>query len=294
MQEFYISNMYIDDLIALCHIIDEYDLMLDNFIKVNYNRKFLNKLIKVTNGRFCFNSKQAKKFYKENKIILDLVKKYSNISRFLYNCGENGKKFNQLSIDRFYQYMLKNSNNLNHIIELLEKIKQLGFQKIILDENVNFTDMEYKIDTIFNRNFYINYLDNIEVIPNYEIGTVKYKTRKSDYEIELVPNVYGEISFFKTQITVNNLLFDPNKLPQAITKETTFDEIVKLNEEKQLRPPLKKINSLTDVKSKQELKDLISDIKNSINEYSCDSKQGAKAEDKNLCFRIRNIYFNKK
>ena len=68
------------------------------------------------------------------------------------------------------------------------------------------------------------YVANAEVVPSYD-SHIYFKTSDSSYKMEL--KIIGEdISQYGKELTVNNLVFDPNTLPDKIDKEHVFDPIV--------------------------------------------------------------------
>lgn len=271
------KKAYICDLMALCNILEEFEEFsqkIAKFISVKNNMDLIYKLGDVSRGKFCFPARGVKKFYQENKEVIDIINRYSSIERFI--CSDR--------LEFFYQYILKNKEKLDQIISLLQKISELGFQKLELNEDLDFTASEYKIYSEFDDNFSITYLDNIEVLPNYE-SCVKYKTTGSNYRMDLQTLPLG-FSKYGGEITVNSLLFDSRRLPEKITKESIFDQILKLKSDQkekctsirnsvdlsvsildldaQLNETNRTINKLDGVKSKSELLEVLSNIKEDV------------------------------
>lgn len=231
-----IKEAYIDNLIALCHILDDYSEFnknLSNLISTKYNRNDVYYLYEISNGKFMVGTKKVKQFYKKNKVVVDIINKYSDISQFInrnYDC--KGKPIESSGLDFFYQYILDNKKDLEKILAVLNKIKELGFDNLKFDENLNFTNTEYQIETKFSHNFNVEYLDNIEIMPNYQRHIVKYKTADSNYKIIILPSFNEEISIYFREIIVNSLTFDANRLPESITKKNIFDKIINLANDK--------------------------------------------------------------
>lgn len=281
------QNAYVCDLIALCYVLNEFEEFknkLINLISSKCNRNLIYTLNQVSKGEYCFNAKKERLFYKENKSVIDTINRYSNINTFIYAI------VNDDNLEFFYQYILNNKSKLGKIISLLKKIKELGFEKLEFNESLDFSNNEYVIDTNFAMNSNITYLDNIEVLPNYATN-VKYRTAGSNYSIMIHPSIilYPSTRDFKeygNQIIVNSLLFDESRLPESITKESIFDEIIELKNQQQdkcnkLRNSVnlsisieelynqfnstsKIVESLSNVESNRELIEILSNIKASI------------------------------
>jgi len=225
------KQMKVKDLIALCHIIDDYEEFikkLENFMANENNMINIHKLGIVSRGEFCFGSRKFKRFYKQNKNVIDKINEYSGISSFIFsNCYSNGD-----TLDYFYKYIISNKEKLNEILILLDKIRELDINEIELNESFDFTSDEYiaeDIVTLFPQNFNIPYYDNIEIIPNYDEFNINYKTTGSDYMMMIRPSrISCDGSCNVDQIKVRSLLFDPAILPETITQETTFDKILEL------------------------------------------------------------------
>lgn len=213
----------INNLIALCHILDNFE-EFEKRLKTEYNRDFKLKLLDISQGKTRAFSKKEKKFYNENKSVIDTINKYSSIDIFI---GEIYGYYG--SAQFFYEYFLNHKEDLDKITKLLEKIKQLGFDVFTFNEDLDFTTETYDVFPTFRRNSRIIYVDNIVVPPSYT-SNINYYTTSSNYKMEL--DIIGdEISEYGRRITLNSLLFDPNRLPESLTKENTFDNILKLKSE---------------------------------------------------------------
>ncbi len=254
----------VDYLIALCNIIDNYSDLKKDAIEISghtpwYKQEFLADKDKNDIRREMedlFNSieeqsvsndqnsskfnlskypKKLQKFYSKYKDVLDIINNYTNseLSLFMepiYN-QEHYNYENEQIFDFFYEYILNHRENLDKILSVLNKIKQLEFKKICLDENLNFVDRKYRIYTEYGSNANLTYLDNMIVIPTDMDNTVLYTTTGSNYEIK---NIF--------EINVNSLVFDENRLPETISEKTIFDKIMSLyNEKKEVFDSIKKI-----------------------------------------------------
>ncbi|MEE3342730.1 MAG: hypothetical protein VZS44_01410 [Bacilli bacterium] len=231
-------SIQVNNLIALCHILNDYDEFTKNLtrlIKEEDYSDIVYNLCKISNGHFVVGSKIIKRFYKDNKSVIDIINKFYSIGEFINDCYGNSNE--ESSVDFFYKYITNHQKDLERILSLLEQINKLGFDRLEFNEELDFTNNEYKIYTKLNENFSISYLDNMEAIPNYRSDIVEYRTTGSNYEIVADVSLGDiskcELSKYGKKITVNSLLFDYKKLPEDITKEFTFDRIVSLKKEKQ-------------------------------------------------------------
>lgn len=234
-------NININDLIILCHILDSYNDFNQELINLMSSTKFniynLLLLSKTNRKNFLCNRK-TKKFYLKYKDIFNIINNYNNalsfiVDNYIINQNNITRKSN---LDFFYQYIMNNKNNLEKILAVLNRINELGFKKLKFDENLDFTASEYKVNTLFNGNTNIEYLDNMKAIPNYQNDVVKYKTTGSNYKVIINPSitivVNGNISEHDKKIVVNSLVFDANRLPNSISTESIFNEILALKNSK--------------------------------------------------------------
>ncbi len=326
-----VKEIYTDNLIALCHIIDSYSEFSKNlrsFISTKYNRDNVEYLYQMSNGKFIFGAKKVKQFYQKNKTIIDLINKYSNISMFINQHYDNqGNPYELADLDFFYQYILNKKDCLKQILETLNKIKKLGFEKLQFDENLDFTTNDYKINKSFKYNNNIEYLDNMEAIPNYESDVINYKTKGSNYKITIKPSVRTiinqDISGYDKKIIVNSLNFDANKLPEIMTKENTFDKIISLANEKNdeceairnsvnlsisldfLCLSINSINNLLsridDIENKDDLLNILSEMKLNLNKlqtanlkYASNIEQVYPSITSDMLQEEKNLYLNRK
>ena len=218
----------IRELKIICHTINEFKQFYNNLvIYMQNNKNFynLNHLDELSEGKTKFKSERVKKFYEENYKVLNVIKKYTSIAQFITNINY-GKPTEESDIYKFYEYIYENKNQLEKILELIEKIEKLEFTTISLCENKSFVEKEYRIREGYEK---IAYLENMEIIPNYEQDVTKYRTSSSNYLISIDSKTSlhpVEIRTNSQNITVNNLVFDPNKLPSS--RETMLYELVNL------------------------------------------------------------------
>ena len=229
IQEILYNGISVDTIITLYNMLDVYE---------DFNKDLKNLLTsKENDGYVGYNlwrlstykdetvSKKIKKFYGKHKSVIDMVNKNSNIRDFMNDNFVNDTGRNNTNINNLFNYLMKNKEKKENIFLVLDKIKKLGFDKIYFDEKFDFTKKEYIIFTNFIDNYSLNYLDNIEIIPNYSTGHVKYRTNNSNYNMFLQLSD-KDISQYGREILLNSLLFDVRLLPDSIEKETTFDMIL--------------------------------------------------------------------
>lgn len=234
------EEISVNNLLALAHVLDDYEEFnkkLKRFVSIKYNRDDIYNLDNVSNGKFSLSLK-VKKFYQENKDIIDVINKYSSISNFIfYIYDHNGKYASWCCIESFYKYLMKNKDKINEIISLVEMIQELGFDKIKFNEEADFKNVIYNLElSSINSIFYsiicnTYYLENMELISGYNTDVIMYKTNGSNYCMKL-PNRDDSKDWIGKEITVNNLLFDISCLPKSLKKEDTIDKIVALKETK--------------------------------------------------------------
>ena len=275
----------INNLIALYHIMDdfeEFERKLKPLISTKYNRDFVYNLWKISRGKFTFGAFKARKFYKENKAIIDTIGEYSDISSFINRHYDwQGNQIGNLHF--FYQYLIEHKNEIDKILAVLEKLKELGFTSFEFNEDLDFTKETYNINQ--NYNSVVKYVDNIKMIPHYE-NYIKYGTTSSNYKMELSTTIKSEFSKYGRKIILNSLLFDVNRLPEKIDKETIINPILKLKEEQQEKSaPIRNsvdinvsifdletrlgyttntISRLEGVKNKKELLEVLSNMKQDV------------------------------
>ena len=224
----------IKNLIALSQIIDDYEKFDEKIKELMKTNNQINdiwfKLLKLINNQALLGNRKIKKFYNDTKDILDVIGKYTSTYDFLseYSTGKSKK------LDYYYKYLKVNMNKLDDILVLLNKLQELGFSRVTLNENLDL-DKTYSIYTMLSYNIDISYLDNMEVIPTYDLGQVKYKSNKSDYIINAHVLMSQNISIYGSSIEVSNLLFDPNRLPPTIDKENIFEYILNLRDKNKIK-----------------------------------------------------------
>lgn len=238
-------STYIDNLIALCHIMDDFEDFeekLLNVIAPKYNRDFVNQLWKTSLGKFYIGARKAKRFYIENKKVIDTINKYSNVPMFInMNYGYYGEIDGDIHF--FYEYIINHKDEMDRILAVLKRLKELGFSQLEFDESRNFVNEKYKIYPQLTDCFEFAYLDQMEAIPSYRYDEIQYTTKESPYKITVKARWGNISSVWKDQdilsvgsyatILLNDLTFEPNRLPSTLSKEDTFDKIIGLPAQKQ-------------------------------------------------------------
>ncbi len=224
-------------LIVLCEVGENYKLFCDDLeelIKSKSNRNLVSKVYSVMQGKLFIGFNKYKEFVEKHKNTIEIMNKYSCLSDLtVLSYDEKGKRRENLAEDYFYQYIQEHNKDIQTIKALALKIKALGFNEINFGEKLDFTEVEYELDTSYGSDF--AFLENMEVNPTYLNSPIKYRTNGSCYCLILSSNGYGsnkEISKYGRRIELNSLIFDPNKLPNEITTESTIGIIQELAEKK--------------------------------------------------------------
>ena len=215
MEKKYVAET--NNIIALCHIIDDFEDFEERLLSVislKYNRDFSFQLLIASKGQLKLGTKKVRDFYDENKQVIDTINKHSDIRTFINsNYDEYGSITDSCSF--FSDYLLSHRGEINKIIALLEKIKELGFEKLEFNPDLVFENQVYFVNPEFERNFSVAYVENALVLFSCCDG-LRYTTTDSNYKIEL--NIMGQ----KT-IKLNSLSFSPQRLPQKIDKESVLE-----------------------------------------------------------------------
>lgn len=268
-----VADADVNNLVALCHIIDDYDEFNANLTvllaSMRNNQEIPYLLDRISHSDFVLGAKKVKQFYRDNKLVVDTVNNYSNINAFISSDYDwyGNVRIGQ-GLDYFYRYIISHYDDLEKIRTLITKIKKLGFDRLQLDENADFTNNDYYLrSSRMENNADITFFENMELIPNYNKGKVGYRTTGSDYKIN-IQYPYDELSRYSRSIVVTNLLFDPQRLPDDLSKNSIFDPIVSLKTNQQercnsLRNAVDLSISVDDLYAKF---DLISNITQRIND----------------------------
>lgn len=200
----------IKELIILCNNLEKY---LDFKNQINGLKPYtsLAKLEMVMSGKYFFNNKQYKQFYKNNKEIINQYQK-SGILNLIFNIN---------SLEPIYNYIVKNKDKLDNILAILVKLLELGLEEIYFNEEYIYNDEVYEIDNYMNEDLIITYLDNIEILPSFDPYTIRYTTKGSKFKI--IINGLDKI------VELSDLTFSPDKIPDNLTYEVVFNKILSLS-----------------------------------------------------------------
>ena len=229
-----IHVIYIKNLIALCHILDEYEGFKERLRKLMGKKldvDFIKKLEDVSTGEFSWSIK-AREFYKQNKRIIDTINQYTNIPLFIndnYDC-----ELNEINgVDYFYNYICAHRYEMDKILRLLDKLSKLHIVTLNLNEDIDFSCEIYEMNTWMPDNYKLVILDNMEAVPGYSTDLVRYKTTGSNYKI-ILGGAFGDLNRYTIgKITLNSLTFDESRLPNYGSSEDVYQTILGLKEEKE-------------------------------------------------------------
>lgn len=238
------------DVIALYHIQEDFENFnnqLKELAKSNKMIDILHYLKKASMGMFSLTKRKITRFYKENQATITKINEYSDIFMFLAtNYESNG--IAKENINGYYHYLLAHNDQRDCILSVLEKLKDLEVEDIKLIEGKDFKSEEYSIDTdLFYSPLWFPYLENMRIIPEYPSHKIKYKTTNSNYKLMLDSSLSRRSAALisgRNYIEVNNLTFDPQCLPNELTKEYTYDKIIQLSKKSITRQDIKEIVDL--------------------------------------------------
>ena len=224
-----VCENYTKNIIALCYILDsfeEFSERLKNAIPTKYNRNFISDLYYISMGKINFSLK-TRRFYKENKTVIDTINKYSNLLLYT-NFSYDGQDYleNEESLRFFHKYIMEHRGDLETILRVLNKIEQLKIDEIKLDKHMDFSKEEYELHYWKSENYRYVLLNNLVLVPSGETDLIRYKSTNSDYKI-VASRGACKSSYLDaqmaSQITLNSLIFNPDKLPN----DASVDEIYK-------------------------------------------------------------------
>ena len=275
----------VNNAIALCYVLDDFEQFEKNLnLFIPYaSHDFLIKLFNISKGQKYLGSGKTKKFYNENKRIIDKINEYSNITEFIG--GIYTADFCTGSLDFLYGYLLVNRDKIKEIINTLEKLKQIGIDNIEFNNDLHFGCEQYNLNKFFYDNKYFVYLDNIKIIPSYDPSSVIYENNNSKYKLNLLRKS-RKVRSVNNTIILNDFAIDVNLLPDEISKVETYDIIIKKALKKEYECSVfrdtvdlsvgiselnyfindfrEKISNLESVDKKEELLELLKGMKDSI------------------------------
>ena len=220
-------NIRTKDLLTLIVILNEFENFNKEVIDLLKNNGFsVPKLAKLNKNEKVFGAKKLKDFYEKNSDIINIIDSYSDICHFIsYNYDLINNRPRKCFYE-LYNYLCDNKDKLNSVVDLLIKVQKLGFDNILFNDKIDFTQRIYKINTmpIMDEEYY--YLENMYVVPAYDGQIIEYKTSGSNYEMRLRKGYKDNIKV--DSISINDLFMDPKTIPDELSKEETYDTIIKL------------------------------------------------------------------
>ena len=244
-------NCRVNDLLALYHIQDDFENFNEQLKELAKNNKMadiIHYLIKASMGMFSLTKRKITRFYRENQTVMDKINKHSDIFIFLSSNYESNGTAKE-GILGYYHYLLAHKDQQDNILALLEKLKDLEIKDIKLIEGKDFKNEEYSISSnSFCSPPRFSFLENMKIIPEYPSSTMKYKTTGSNYKLM----IGSSLSYSSTplipgmnHIEVSNLTFNPQSLPNKITKESTYDKIIQLSKGTNIQQELREVVNLS-------------------------------------------------
>lgn len=228
----YCKNINTNHLIVLCEIGEEYKSFCEDLEKLIKSKTKKDLVIKVYNAmqeKSFIVPRKYKTFIEKHKHTIEIMNKYFCLGYFtVYSYDSKGEYRENLSANYFYQYIQEHKEDIETIKAVALKLKTLGFDEIHFGEKLDFTEIEYVLNSEFA------FLENMEVTPTYN-SPIKYRTNGSCYCLRLYLSGYGSnktINEHLKNVELNSLIFDPNKLPDEITIESTIGVIQELAEQK--------------------------------------------------------------
>lgn len=225
--EYETFSISINDCVALCYIVDEFEQFCSNFKEfINNNGKSISRKLSdaIIQGKKInkLKNKSLKEFYDNNYNVLSFIHKYTYISNFLLLHHCNGNFDNNIIL--MHQYIKNNRDKIFNILAILGQLKRLGFNSFKFNEYLDFGSQIYSYDTSYKHDY--NYLDgDIIVYPNYDSSIIKYKSNNANYNMK-ISMFSGDPSRISSEITLNNLTFDGLCLPSELTYEETMGRLL--------------------------------------------------------------------
>ena len=232
-----VCENYTKNIIALCYILDsfeEFSERLKNAIPTKYNRSFISNLYDISMGKINFSLK-TRRFYKENKTVIDTINKYSNLLLYT-NFSYDGQDYleNEESLRFFHKYIMEHRGDLETILRVLNKIEQLKIDEIKLDKHMDFSKEEYELHYWKSENYRYVLLNNLVLVPSGETDLIRYKSTNSDYKI-VASRGACKSSYLDaqmaSQITLNSLIFNPDKLPNDASVDGIYKTVFGLKKQ---------------------------------------------------------------
>ena len=216
------------DLLALIDVIDNYEQFDRDLMYVLGTKNTIDTLSKIrmySLGEKGIYPKKVKDFCAKHKDTLDKINAHVNVQSFIYHSYDFEKDSN------IYQYLINHKDSIDTIREVVLRFKELGVDRIELNEEFDFSKSKYYMYTWSHDNTSIHFVDGIEAIPGYQTDKIYYSTDGSDFEIKFDVGC-GQISKVYNSAKVRSLTFDKSKLPVCVSKQDVFEPIIAARDEK--------------------------------------------------------------
>ena len=232
MEQKALAEVKVVDVMAISSVLDQFDSFNQNLkeLTIKYNMAdIIYHLKKAIRGETTFFRKRGiYQFYQENKDTIDIINKDSDIFVFLsVNYDDDGTM--KPYLDFYYRYLLEHKDEKEQIQALLQRLNELEIKEIAMDKELDFTQEEYRFESWQCRSFLypIVYLENMEILPNYETDVIRYRSKGSNYKLLIGNERYA---YIKNRIFVNDLTFPVESLPQSVRWKSIQNHILKLAE----------------------------------------------------------------
>lgn len=220
------------DVMAISSVLNQFDSFNQNLKKLatRYNMKDIIYYLKkaIRGETTIFRKRGIYQFYQENKDTIDIINKNSDIFVLLsVNYDDDGTM--KPYLDFYYRYLLEHKDEKEQIQALLQRLNELEIKEIAMDKELDFTQEEYQFESWQCRSFLypIVYLENMEILPNYETDVIRYRSKGSNYKLLIGNERYA---YIKNRIFVNDLTFPVESLPQSVRWKSIQNHILKLAE----------------------------------------------------------------
>lgn len=269
----------VNNLIAIAHIVYECnEKSFNQFIKDlnNLTTSYYGtidgciKLIGSINKERKIIPYRIRKFNKEHRAIINIIKMYSNISIFIPDKYEMNEVYNQITLA--YNYIKEHENEINNILELLEQMKKLNIVEVILDKNLKF-DYDFVDDSSSIPNYDFKYFEKVDDVTSYDSKKgIKCSVKSSNYYLT-------QFSYKKYIITLNSLILNSNILPKKINFEKRYNEIIELSKTLKEKQNKTKMNFNNEIENMYKAINSANDSLLNIYKFMQNENQGLQNKD---------------
>jgi hypothetical protein len=190
-----------------------------------YNEdKIADSIYRLYEGKLVLGHKDIKGVYNRYKDFIMYIEASVGIYRYFYKVFQEGML--EESYETFYLYLLDNRRNIGKIEELVEKIVDLGINKVSLDDTLDYEDVRICTTTPDGNRCHFVYGENPNVIASIGDNTILYKLLDTNYLIPLERKEEKIKNSYDSTIVVSSLLFDKNLLPKKLDEHNTLSKII--------------------------------------------------------------------